>query len=404
MRPPPSATTARPTARTSTARDRARLGRLGGERHRRRRQVAVGRLERGRPGRPARATIAAKRSAAAPLSSARSAAARAALRVGLDAAEHEQLRAQRERDLAQALVAGRAGEVVDRLAHLHRVAGRAAEHAVHVGEQRRGGQAVAAAPPPRSRARAPRPARGRAGRRPSRPSRPSRARRARRRASSTGSRRRSAGSTRPCRWRRGSRTGGGRPARAARSGPTIAAPALATARRKRVRARAWCRSPGSTRACRACRRCGRARAPRSSARRRRTRPRSAPAAGSPCRPRRRSSACRAPGRAGRRRTSRARRRSRACAPVSAIRSAGGHPVEHDRHRERAHLSVADACRRRCPRPARASCVVAQLAAVALHPDQVGHVGHSAEPLHEPDQQRRQVVGGALRRRAASARG
>ena len=49
--------------------------------------------------------MAAKRSAAAPLSSARSAAARAASGVGLNATEREQLRAKSERDLAQALVA-----------------------------------------------------------------------------------------------------------------------------------------------------------------------------------------------------------------------------------------------------------------------------------------------------------
>ena len=67
----------------------------------------------------------------------------------------------------------------------------------------------------------------RAGRRPSRPSRPSPARAARRRASSTGSRRRSAGSTRRCPSRRGSRTGGGRRARARAVWPTIAQPALA---------------------------------------------------------------------------------------------------------------------------------------------------------------------------------
>jgi hypothetical protein len=48
-----------------------------------------------------------------------------------------------KRDLEQARVARRAGEVVDRLAHLDGVARRAAQHAVHVGQQRRGGQAVA---------------------------------------------------------------------------------------------------------------------------------------------------------------------------------------------------------------------------------------------------------------------
>ena len=117
---------------------------------------------------------------------------------------------------------------------------------------------------------------------------------------------------------------------------------------ERVRAPGSCRSPGSTRACRACRRCGRGRAPRSSAPRRRTRPRSAPAAGSPCRPRRRSSACRAPG-PGRPASDQSSTSPESrMAPVSAIRSARGHPVQHDRHRERAHLGVADASRRRCP--------------------------------------------------------
>ncbi len=57
--------------------------------------------------------------------------------------EHEHLGAQRERHLDQPLVARAAGQVVDRLAHLDRVAGGPAEHLVHVGQQRHRRQPVA---------------------------------------------------------------------------------------------------------------------------------------------------------------------------------------------------------------------------------------------------------------------
>ena len=78
----------------------------------------------------------AKRSAAAPPSSA-APPRRAPPRRARRRRARSSSRAQRERDLAQARVARRAREVVDRLAHLDRVAGRAAQHAVHVGQQRR---------------------------------------------------------------------------------------------------------------------------------------------------------------------------------------------------------------------------------------------------------------------------
>ena len=58
-------------------------------------------------------------------------------RVGVDPTEAQQLLAERERHLEQALVAGRAGELVDRLVDLERVARGAAQDSVHVGQQRR---------------------------------------------------------------------------------------------------------------------------------------------------------------------------------------------------------------------------------------------------------------------------
>ena len=63
--------------------------------------------------------------------------------IGMQPAQDEQLRGQRERDLEQPLVAGIAGQVLDRLAHLDPVAGGPAEHLVHVGQQRDRRQAVA---------------------------------------------------------------------------------------------------------------------------------------------------------------------------------------------------------------------------------------------------------------------
>ena len=151
-----------------------------------------------------------------------------------------------------------------------------------------------------------------------------------------------------------------------------------------------CRIPGSPRACRACRRCGRGRGPRSSAPRRRTRPRSAPAGGSPCRPRRRSSACRAPARAGRRRTS---RHVAGVAHRAGQRDAlgRGHAAQHDRHRERAHLGVATLPSAMPCTSSRAG--VAQLTAVTLDPIESGT--YSWPPLDEAHQQRREVLGGAL---------
>ncbi len=56
----------------------------------------------------------------------------------------DQRAGERDRHLVQPRLARRAGEVVDRLAHLDGVAGRGAEHLVHVGQQRDRGQSGAA--------------------------------------------------------------------------------------------------------------------------------------------------------------------------------------------------------------------------------------------------------------------
>ena len=123
----------RPRARARPRAARAR--RRGGRRGARARSA----------GPPSAATMRAKRSAAAPESSARSARRRAR-------------RPRRARsppwtssEAASASVTScrrgsraRAGEVVDRLAHLERVAGGRAEHLVHVGQQRDGRQPGAA--------------------------------------------------------------------------------------------------------------------------------------------------------------------------------------------------------------------------------------------------------------------
>src|SRR4029079_11649100 len=60
-----------------------------------------------------------------------------------EAAEREELAGELDGDLDEARVARRAGEVVDRLADLERVAGRAPEDAVHVGDERARREAVA---------------------------------------------------------------------------------------------------------------------------------------------------------------------------------------------------------------------------------------------------------------------
>ena len=87
----------------------------------------------------------AKRSAAAPEASASPAAARAAASSGCRPPSRSSVAAQRERDLDQARLGGaRVREHAERLAHLDRVARRAAEHLVHVGEQRLAGEPVAA--------------------------------------------------------------------------------------------------------------------------------------------------------------------------------------------------------------------------------------------------------------------
>ncbi len=55
-------------------------------------------------------------------------------------AEHEHLGGERHRHVVQPRIAPRAGEVVDRLVDLDRVAGGGAEHLVHVGQHGDGRQ------------------------------------------------------------------------------------------------------------------------------------------------------------------------------------------------------------------------------------------------------------------------
>ena len=87
-------------------------------------------------GPPSSATMRAKRSAAAPECSAASASASTPT-------SSSAARAQLQRHLDQPRLAGAVAQHVDRLAHLERVAGRAAEHLVHVGQQRGARQAGA---------------------------------------------------------------------------------------------------------------------------------------------------------------------------------------------------------------------------------------------------------------------
>ena len=228
-------------------------------------QVAVRALEQVRPGRPARRPSRAKRSAAAPARSASSAAARAAL-VGVEAAEPQQLRAQRERDLEQPRLGVAAA-----------------------GEQRRSTRA------PRPRCprcgRAPGPCRSAAPRRPARCPRATStiALRQLARASRVGHERARAdlhvhdqrvepggellgqdrGDDQRDRLDRRGRVAqrvqapvGGRELRGLADDR---AARLARPRRAARRGRASCRSRGSSRACRASRRCGRGRGRRSSA-------------------------------------------------------------------------------------------------------------------------------------------
>ena len=135
-RPPPSATTASPTARTSTfATIPARSGRAAAI-VRRDGQVRVRLLEEvGRP-----AELGDHRGEAL---GGRPAAQRLGRVVAVEAAEGEELAAELDGDLDEARVARRAGEVVDRLADLERVARGATEDAVHVGDQGAGREPVA---------------------------------------------------------------------------------------------------------------------------------------------------------------------------------------------------------------------------------------------------------------------
>ena len=138
--PRPVTSQARPRGRRSPVTCRARSGGTGRVTERRR-EVARPGGRAGRRARPARRPSrrsAPPRLAAverllrrlhAPTSSSGPAAGRAGAAGG-----------QRERHLVQALIAGRAGQVVDRLAHLERVTRRRAEHRIHIGEQRDGRQ------------------------------------------------------------------------------------------------------------------------------------------------------------------------------------------------------------------------------------------------------------------------
>ena len=108
------------------------------------REVAVGVVEQ--VGRAAERRAHAREALGRRAGGERLAGGGARLRVGrVQPAEPQQRRAQRERDLDEARLGGaRVGERAERLADLDGVAGRAAEHLVHVGEQRLARQPVAA--------------------------------------------------------------------------------------------------------------------------------------------------------------------------------------------------------------------------------------------------------------------
>ena len=167
------------------------------------------------------------------------------------------------------------------------------------------------------------------------------------------------------RSRRAARRGAGRRARARRSGRRSRSPPRPR-RRGGSRATACCRSRGSRRACPASRPCGRARGPRSSAPRRRRPPRSARAGARPCRPRRPWSACRARGRASQASTVPESR----MAVVSATRSRVVEVAEEDRHGAARRPGRRTASRPRCRRRGSAISSSAERPAVALAADQL----------------------------------
>ena len=141
-RPPPRPTMAIPTARTSTVDHGPGLHRRGGAHHRGGGQMAVWVLEQVR--RPAQLGHHGRESLPRRSAVKRALGGRASAgNICRHAAQHEQLGAERHGHLPQTLVARGAGEVIDGLADLHRVAGGAAQHLIHVGEQRRGGHPVA---------------------------------------------------------------------------------------------------------------------------------------------------------------------------------------------------------------------------------------------------------------------
>ena len=110
---------------------------------RRARQERHARAKRNPSGRRAPLTMRSNRSAAAPVSSARLSAGGARVDVVREAGEREQFGAERDRHAIKARVAPRAGEVIDGVADLDRIAGGGGERLVHVGDERAGLQAGA---------------------------------------------------------------------------------------------------------------------------------------------------------------------------------------------------------------------------------------------------------------------
>ena len=316
-RPPPSSSTATPTSRTAIARTRPVSLRVA-PRARAARAAGGGRGRRaGRPGRRARRTCARsarrRRPRRAPRRRRRAPPRRrrAARRAAAASAHSASVTSTSRGSAARGWVSA-----LERLAHLDRVAGRAAEHLVHVGEQRLAGQPVAARDrDDRARQLG---ARSRLGH--------ERARAGldvhHERVEPGGELlRQDRGDDQRDRLDRAGRVA--QRVEAAVGGRELGrladdrAAGLARPRGAAARGRARCRSRGSSRACRASRPCGRARGRRSSAPCRRRRRRSARAAARPCRRRRRSSACRAPGPSSHSSTV----PERVIAPVSATRSA-----------------------------------------------------------------------------------
>ena len=295
-RPPPSSTTARPTARASIACTKPARAPARGDDDRRRRQARA-RLGEESAGPPSAATMRSNLSAAAPLSSARSQRGARRGEVGGQAARDERFGGERQRHLVQPRVAAGAGEVIDGVEDFERIAGGAGERFVHVGDQRNRRHAGAGrdaamlcassraassdamkAPEPHLHVHDQRlqPRRQLLGE------------------DRGGDQRDRLDRRRDVADRVEALVGGRERRRLADDRAADLAHDLAEQRVVGLRDIAGDR----IRACRACRRYGRGRARKSSAHRRRRPPASARASGSHCRRRRRSNACRRPGRAG----------------------------------------------------------------------------------------------------------